>query len=507
MSNHETVTSEPVAEISQPPKGLGILLLVGPSLVWASEYIGSGEVVLAPRTGGILGVSVLWVVVLAVFLKCWIGLCGARYTACTGEGMIDMIARMPGPRYWGVWIVLVVQFIAAAFSIGAIANAAAGFLSDLIRLAVRMPDFGTYAAADGRVVDILKTACGVFVAVFGLSVSWTGKFGVLKMVMSAIVLVKILAALYIAARLFPGWAEVARGLLFRVPDVPDWAAKQIYTAGQTPNPWREIIPLIGWSAGGFASQVWYTYWVIGAGFGATAGRGYGRPADAGWLRTMTAETAQRIKGWCKVVYTDATNAVIIGIVVTSAFLITGAVVLGQLQMVPQNKEMGRTLSNLFGQMWGETGRAIYLLAGISALMGTLTGQLAGWPRLLADSFRICVPATQRFAWKTQFRFFLVFFFVTTMLTVLALGNKPDKVIQFAAVLDGVLLTSLQALWVLIGLYWVLPRMVSKEAWTVLRPTWMFAPFLAATTIVFAILTVIQVPKVLQDLLAAMTGVR
>jgi len=37
--------------------------------------------------------------------------------------------------------------------------------------------------------------------------------------------------------------------------------------------------LLGWGAGGFASQVWYSYWVLGAGYGAAKGRKYGEPAD------------------------------------------------------------------------------------------------------------------------------------------------------------------------------------------------------------------------------------
>ena len=72
-------------------------MFIGPSLVWSFEYIGSGEVILATRTGAILGIPILWAVISGVFLKFWIGMSGARYTVATGEGMIDMIARVPGP--------------------------------------------------------------------------------------------------------------------------------------------------------------------------------------------------------------------------------------------------------------------------------------------------------------------------------------------------------------------------------------------------------------------------
>ncbi|MHC4748754.1 MAG: Nramp family divalent metal transporter [Planctomycetota bacterium] len=90
--------------IKKAPVGLAALALIGPSMVWAAEYIGSGEVILATRTGAILGTTVLWAIVIGVFLKFWIGVSGARYTVCTGEGMIDMFDRIPGPRHWAVWI-------------------------------------------------------------------------------------------------------------------------------------------------------------------------------------------------------------------------------------------------------------------------------------------------------------------------------------------------------------------------------------------------------------------
>src|SRR4030065_182709 len=109
--------------IRKPPTGLAILALVGPSMVWCAEYIGSGEVILATRTGAILGTTVLWAVVIVLFLKFWIGMSGARYTVCTGEGMIDMFDRMPGPRHWAGWIVLGAQFVAAALALGARATA------------------------------------------------------------------------------------------------------------------------------------------------------------------------------------------------------------------------------------------------------------------------------------------------------------------------------------------------------------------------------------------------
>ncbi|MGH7453174.1 MAG: Nramp family divalent metal transporter [bacterium] len=292
-----TQNTEP---IKLPPKGFAILAAVGPAFVWCAEYIGSGEVILATRTGAILGTGVMWAIVVGIVLKYWIGMSGARYTVCTGEGMIDMFSRMPGPKNWAVWIVLIAQFVSAAISIGSLAAAAGVFVSSL--------------------VPISPYAGGWLVTIFSVAVVWTGIFELLKMVMSFCVVIIVLGVLFVALTVLPGFSTFIQGLGLQVPGVPEWAL----VAGVNENPWREILPLIGWSAGGFASQVWYTYWVMGAGYGATAGRNSGQPADLSALQSLTRTSAENIKGWCRVVYTDATIAMLIGNIVTVSFLIAAA---------------------------------------------------------------------------------------------------------------------------------------------------------------------------------------
>ncbi len=469
-------TEEPIG-VRLPPRGMAVLLLVGPAFIWTAEYIGTGEILLATRAGSVLGAMILWAVVLGIFLKYWIGMSGARYTACTGEGMVDMFARIPGPRNWAVWIVLVVQFVAATISIGAVATAAGAFLN--------------------RLVPVLPgSVAGWIVVTFAFLIAWTGAFDLLKAVMSFFVILIVIGALYVAVQVFPGIGVLLKSLTFHLPEVPAWATAQ----GVQPNVWREIMPLLGWGAGGFASQVWYTYWVLGAEYGAAEGRGYGRPADAEKLRNMTHATAERIKGWCRVVYTDATLAFAIGTVVTSGFVLAGAGVLRLHEIVPKGDgvEMAGSISSIFSLQWGSIGAIIFLVAAVAALVGTLLGQLSGWPRLLADAFRIVIPAVpRRFGWKTQFRFFALIFFCTNMVIVYVMQENPIGLVRTAALLDGILLTALQAVWVAVGLYIVMPKMLSKEAYAVLRPSWIFAVGLAAGAVVFGWLTVTEaIPQIL-----------
>jgi len=463
------------------PVGLAAFALVGPSFVWVAEYIGSGEVIIATRTGAILGLTVLWAVLLGVFLKFWIGVSAARYTVCTGEGMIDMFARIGGPRNWVVWLVLMVQVVVAILSVGTLATAAGSFIHSLI------PCVGPKLG-------------GWFAGFFALAVAWSGVFGVLKIVMSAFVLIIVLGALYIAAHVLPGLGALLEGLTFEIPSVPQWA---LSTDGVSDSGWDELLPVLGWGAGGFASQVWYTYWVIGAGYGAAAGRGYGKAADLGALRQMNRQTAHKIKGWCRVLYVDSALAMVIGIVVTASFLVAGAGILGAEKMVPSNDDMADSLSRVFSARWDSLGGFLFKLCGAVAMVSTLVGQLAGWPRLMADGCRICVPAFDRkFEWKVQFRMFLVFLFVCSMIVVFVLGLKPIFLLKLSSILEGVLLTALQAIWVAIGLFVVMPRMLSKEAYEVLRPNWIFAAGLLVTFAFFGYVCVMRIPATLAQLFGA-----
>jgi len=449
--------------IPRAPRGLAILMVIGPAFVWCAEYIGSGEVILATRMGAILGYAALWAPITGIILKTCIGIGGARYTVCTGEGMIDMFGRMPGPKKWAVWTVLIGQLFAGAISIGGVSAAAGVFANSLIPLT--------------------PFVWGWIVTLFAVAIVWSGGFGIIKYIMSGLVFIVVLGTVYVAVHTFPGLNEFLLGAFgFRIPEVPSWA---LDIGGVSPNPWREILPLIGWAAGGFASQVWYTYWVLGAGYGMAHGRAYGEPCDESALKTMTEGTARRVKEWCGVVYVDASVAMIIGIVVTGCFMLAGAGILRPSHIAPEGPSVALELADVFGRLWGKAGAILFLVSGLAALISTNIGQLAGWPRLLADSLRLCVPAFgRRFPWRIQFRIFITLFLVTNMLIVYSLGIKPVFVIQMSAIFEGLLFTPLQAILVAIGLWHVLPRLLSHEAWQVLRPHWTLFIGLAAAALVF-----------------------
>ena len=159
--------------------------------------------------------------------------------------------------------------------------------------------------------------------------------------------------------------------------------------------------------------------------------------------------------------------------------------------IPEGNEVALTLSRIFSDQWGRFGGMLFLLAGSAAMVSTLTGQLSGWPRLLSDCARIVYPPFSRLPWKIQFRSFLTFFVITNLVGVIFFD--PIKLVQLGGQLDGILLTPIQALVLLIALLFILPRLLPREVWRQLRPGAVLIVMLAVSFLVFGTLCVLILP--------------
>ena len=69
-------------------------------------------------------------------------------------------------------------------------------------------------------------------------------------------------------------------------------------------------------------------------------------------------------------------------------------------------------------------------------------------------------------------------------------------VKISAIFEGLLLTPLQAIWVAIGLFVVMPRLLSEEAFRILKPSWTFAVGLIVAFLVFGYFCVVQMPSAL-----------
>src|SRR5688500_630392 len=132
------------AELPLPPRpqGLGWLKAVGPGVIILGVSIGSGEFLLGPTAFVRNGLSLLWVVGIAVLLQTIFNTELMRYTLATGEPVFTGFMRTrPSSTFW-VWVYAVLYFLQVGWPAWAGTAAGAIFFLFTKRLA-GAPDSNT----------------------------------------------------------------------------------------------------------------------------------------------------------------------------------------------------------------------------------------------------------------------------------------------------------------------------------------------------------------------------
>lgn len=96
-----------VAELPEPPRGIDVIKVIGPSVIVLGMGIGAGEWLLAPAATIKYGVSILWIATVAILIQTLAFIEAVRYTMYTGEPLTSGIMRLwPGPLFWGPLLLL-----------------------------------------------------------------------------------------------------------------------------------------------------------------------------------------------------------------------------------------------------------------------------------------------------------------------------------------------------------------------------------------------------------------
>ena len=210
----------------------GLFAIIGPGLLVAATGVGAGDLATASFTGSILGTGILWAAVLGAFLKFVVNEGLARWQLATGdtliEGAVDHFGRVFG------WLFVPYLIIWSFFVASALMSA------NGVTLHAIFPVFAD--ATEGKIWF------GVMASLVGLALVLIGGYQLFEKVMQVCIGFMFFTVVVTAALLWPGTAEVLRGLF--VPAIPD-----IDGVGIT---WT--IALIG-GVGGTVTVLCYGYWI------------------------------------------------------------------------------------------------------------------------------------------------------------------------------------------------------------------------------------------------------
>jgi len=359
------------------PSSLGAKLkFMGPGMVLAALAIGSGELVLTPRSGAQYGFVLLWVPILTIAYKAAFSEGLARLTIASGNDVFAAFDWLGGPRHWAQYSIILV-FSLDMIGYGGIALAGGSALAGLF------PGFDIRLGA-------LLTAALVPVLLC------TGSYPFFEKVVIAMCAVLLAGVIYTLFQIpLPG-EQIARGL---VPTVPKGSVST-------------IMGLMGWVGAGTTTLL-YSTWI-----NEKIGKARNEQEYRRWLSTMRID--------CATSYT-----LMLGI--SFAFLAMGVATLHAEGIVPEKQQIMSTLSGMLDSIrWGgET----FLVVGFFAMFSTIVSCIDGKSRAIASMLAGFSP---RFSDKLRGYRIIMGVYLAVMAVTILLGNsQPARIINMIASMNAV----------------------------------------------------------------------
>ena len=355
--------------VEAPPVTLAAALgRFGPGMVLAASIVGSGELIATTTLGAQVGYVVLWVILVSCAIKPIVQGELGRYTIATGHTGLEGLNRVPGPRLgvnWLVWAwgtMLTLTLLQVGGMYGGVAQV----------LHILAPPIAVNVwVAVCLVITLALLLGGGYERIERLAIVKVGVFTVLTICAAAILVQRPGA---IAA------GDIASGLSFHLP------AAGLATA----------IAVFGITGVGATELVMYPYWCVEKGYARFVG-----PRDG------SREWHARARGWIRVMHLDITCSLAIYTLATVAFYLLGAGVLNRMGIVPADRDMVVTLSNIYTQTLGRWALWLFYAGAVVTLYGTVFASTAANARLLADVVRIAggyarEDAASRRRWRRRF---------------------------------------------------------------------------------------------------------
>ncbi|MHC4495856.1 MAG: Nramp family divalent metal transporter [Planctomycetota bacterium] len=352
------------------------LKFMGPGLVLAALAIGSGELVLTPRSGAQYGYALLWVPILALVYKAAFSEGLARLTIASGDDVFAAFDWLPGPRHWAQYFIIIV-FSLDMIGYGGIALVGGSALA------------GLFPGFDIRLGALLAAALVPVLL-------YTGSYPFFEKIVIAMCAVLLAGVIYTLFQIQLPAGQIARGL---APSIPQGSIST-------------IMGLMGWVGAGTTTLL-YSTWINEKIGKARSEQDYRR-----WLSTMRIDCF-------------ASYALVLGI--SFSFLAMGVATLHAQGIVPEKQQIMLTLSGMLDSIpWGgET----FLVVGFFAMFSTVVSCIDGKSRAIASMLAGFSP---RFGDKLKsYRIAMGAYLAVMAVTILLGDSQPAEVVNTIASMNAV----------------------------------------------------------------------
>ena len=348
-----------------PERKLGFWQMAGPGAILVGLSIGAGEIIVWPRVVAEYGASMVWAAVLGVFLQMWINFEVGRWTIATGETIFTGFAR--------VWQGFAPLFILITF----FSWIAPGWgrASGLALKALLVGPDGWGSDTFWTVI----TFAGVAAILFGPKMIYNSMEKAVELMVAIVTIGLIMVAFAVGTA--ETWLELGKGVVNVGFKEPGMSVKALFIA-------------IVFAGAGGTANLFYTFYLRDKHIGMGAhvpqmqnplwGRSEAVPST-GFQFEETEENINRFKSWWSYIKKDQMLFFWALNTVTMMLFIFGSLaVLHPQGIVPSSGSLIWDEAAVLGEVWGDTGRVIFLLVGLATLFGTQLALVDGVSRSIAD---------------------------------------------------------------------------------------------------------------------------
>jgi Mn2+/Fe2+ NRAMP family transporter len=307
----------------------GRLKALGPGLLFAAVSVGVSHLVWSTRAGATYGFTLVWVILLALFLKWPLFEFGQRYAVATGTSLLE------GYRRQGKWtlVVYMILTLGTMFTVlGAVGAVTAGLAMELTGLT-----FGGGASGVHVWTAILLLCGGALLLV--------GRYPLLDKVIKVIMAILGVSALAATIMVIPKLGGIT---LF---GPIDWtsAAAMVFVVG-----------LVGWMPTGMDVCVWQSFWALA------------RRRETGHTPSL------------KETLFDFRFGYVGTALLAVMFCVLGTAVMHGPGIIPEDSasRFAAQIVTLFTSSLGEWSRPIILIAAFTTMFSTTLTVMDGFPRAL-----------------------------------------------------------------------------------------------------------------------------
>lgn len=387
----------------------------GPGAILASMTIGAGNIVLAPRVGAwaIPAYSALWVITFALITKGLTAYLATRYSLLSGEHIMSLFARVR-PRGWINIVSIIIGFALLPFMI-------ATFLTILGNVLTLFTNIGNYF--------IWGVGIGLLIAFFG----FFGTLRIMEIVQLVFAVFLAIGAIVAVMVVNPEWLNVFQGLVtVQIPRVATWVTAEDIIA----------VPIL---------------LQIAAVYGTMNGVYSDFTAYIAWWRQKTNEKKVSLKSEAFIgMKVDLFLSLLIVAIFTIAFMVAGAVILGQKQIVPNGVDLISAQREIYAAINPFIGMYLYPLAVLVVIGGTIYAGMDAVPRMIKAWADPISTRVQKITFK-RFKGYIVLYLLLVSLPLMVI-EKPIILMTLYLLLTGVF-----GMWLLgWGALWANQRHLPKE---------------------------------------------